>query len=783
MSSNATSTSASSHADEAFFLPFTSDLARLLVQIIIIISLSSLVARILAYIKQPRVVSEIITGILLGPTAAGYIPGFSDAIFPKASLPIFNEVADLGLIFFMFIIGLEVDISLLKKNYRKAIFISLTGVITPFGIGCLLALILIDRGYKAASANEFHFYLFLGVAVCITAFPVLARIISERKLLNTNIGLLILGSAAVDDGVAWIVLALVIALVRAGSPINALWVLLTMIGFIILIGTIARRMMKKLCEFGINNQRVFILILLLMLASSWFTEAVGVHAIFGAFMFGLIIPRTNHVSHELTRKIEDLTVSLLLPLYFVKSGLKTQLGLLKTGSDWGLCILIIAGACVGKIIPGILAARAVGLQWRECCVVGFLRNAKGLVELIVLNIGLDLGVISLQVFGMLVLMAVITTMLATPLMYVVYPPRRIRADDVLPPGEAAPLLLALIDNQHDFEMFAVASVVKAKKKPIYVLRLRELNELPSSFMPQLDSPAEDVDEHGLSKTTQLQAGLLELDVRMASVSTPWYSNPGQEVLDIAIRRNTRMVLVHQEPSSAGAFDLSVFSKHVVEKVLAESATHVGIVVNHGLLPTVVNPIKTVFFPYGGHPNDAEVLRLIATMARQKSVSVTVMYPPTLAPVKLDALLLLQAARGLTLVACAADESLETAALRHCTENKFDLAVVGTSSDRTDEEHTPSSLSVRVAEFAPQCAATLVLIVFQVPEEQFQARMSMDAATLATLKDPKGVTVIATNPVSSTTGVNGTNGTNGHAHSNYANVDDLEAQSKLKESDV
>eukprot|EP00053_Salpingoeca_punica_P023467 m.10201 g.10201 ORF g.10201 m.10201 type:complete len:932 (-) comp5154_c0_seq1:306-3101(-) len=414
---------------DSYFHADGENITHFLIQVMVVVGVCAIVARIFAIVRQPSVIAQIVSGILLGPTILGRTDNFTDKLFAPSSMAIFNTIADFGLIWFMFLIGLELNQEMLMNNLKASAIISVTGVTIPFALGVGVAFFLKSLDYKDDDANMFHFCLFNGVAMAITAFPVLARVISERNLMGTQLGILILGSAAIDDLLAWIILSFIIALVRAGSGINALYVFVTVAAFFLFMHYIYRRLVNFVCARGMNDQRVFVFLLLSTLASSWFTEAVGIHAIFGAFVFGLIIPRGNRANILIAHKIEDYVVTLLLPLYFVKSGLRTNLGTLESGKDWGLTIFIVFIASIGKIVPGAVAARFCGRTWKEAGVVGSLRNAKGLVELIVLNIGLDLGVINVQVFGMLVFMAVMTTLSSTPLMYIIYPPHKIIADD------------------------------------------------------------------------------------------------------------------------------------------------------------------------------------------------------------------------------------------------------------------------------------------------------------------------------------------------------------------
>ncbi|CZT48190.1 probable K(+)/H(+) antiporter 1 [Rhynchosporium secalis] len=384
----------------------------------------------LAKLRQPRVIAEVIGGVILGPSVLMRIPGFEDAIFPKSSMAGLNLVANLGLILFLFLVGLEVNMRMFITNWRVALSVGLAGMALPFGLGCGIAWGLYHQFRTDEGIVEISFgvyMLFIGTALSITAFPVLCRILTELKLLGTAVGVTVLAAGVGNDVVGWILLALCVALVNNGSGIAALYVLLAAVGWILfLVYAIRPVFMYFLCRSGsIQNgptQGMMAVTILLVLTSSWFTQIIGVHAIFGAFLVGLICPHDGGFAIKLTEKIEDLVSVLFLPLYFALSGLGTNLGLLNDGVTWGYVIGVIVIAFAGKIIGGTLAARANKLVWRESLTIGCLMSCKGLVELIVLNIGLQAKILSTRTFTMFVVMALVTTVATTPMVLALYPP-------------------------------------------------------------------------------------------------------------------------------------------------------------------------------------------------------------------------------------------------------------------------------------------------------------------------------------------------------------------------
>ncbi|KAL9599980.1 MAG: hypothetical protein Q9219_003449 [cf. Caloplaca sp. 3 TL-2023] len=366
----------------------------------------------LSKIRQPRVIAEIVGGILLGPSVFGRIPGFSDAIFPKESIPTLSLVANLGLILFLFLVGLEVDLRILLSNWRVALSVGAAGMALPFGLGCAIAYGLYhqfreDPGLVPISFGTY--VLFVGVAMAITAFPVLCRILTELKLLQDHVGVVVLSAGVGNDVVGWILLALCVALVNAGSGISALYVLLTCVGYVLFLVYIIRpAFLWTLRRNGsIQNgpsQGMVALTILMTLASAFFTGIIGVHPIFGGFMIGLICPHDGGFAIKLAEKIEDLVTVFFLPLYFALSGLSTNIGLLDSGITWAYVIGVITTAFFGKLIGGTIAARLC------------------LVELIVLNIGLQAKILSQRTFTIFVVMALATTFATTPLTTALYPP-------------------------------------------------------------------------------------------------------------------------------------------------------------------------------------------------------------------------------------------------------------------------------------------------------------------------------------------------------------------------
>eukprot|EP00906_Rhabdomonas_costata_P027720 RCo039341 len=382
--------------------PLEDPVILLIVQMFVIIGLCRVIGVIVRPLRQPRVVAEIIGGILLGPSALGRIPGFTVTIFPSSSMTTLSTLANIGLIFFLFLVGLELDPGSLRQTGRYAMAVAIVGMAFPFGLGVATSYALY-REMGVGSTSFGLFTLFNGVAMCITAFPVLARILTERKLTATKLGQITMSAAAVNDVAAWVLLALVVALLKAGSsPIVALYTFLCAAAFVALmffpVRPLIARGVARFSGYDHIAESVVLGIFLLVLGSAVFTEMIGIHAIFGAFVAGLVLPKESGFTHALTEKLEDFIVHLILPCYFAISGIKTQIAALDSGLAAGMLVLVIATACLGKITGSFITARCIGMDTRNALTLSVLMNTKGLVELIVLNIGLSTGVITVQIF-------------------------------------------------------------------------------------------------------------------------------------------------------------------------------------------------------------------------------------------------------------------------------------------------------------------------------------------------------------------------------------------------
>ncbi|MEO7978332.1 cation:proton antiporter [Flavobacterium sp.] len=393
-------------------------LAILLAQIVAIILVARLFGWIFRKIGQPSVIGEMIAGIVLGPSLVGmYFPEFSAALFPTASLGNLQFLSQIGLILFMFVIGMELDLKVLKNKAHESVVISHASIVIPFALGLSLAYFI--YGTFAPEGVEFaSFGLFMGIAMSITAFPVLARIVQERGMQKTKLGTIAITCAAADDITAWCILAVVIALVKAGSFTSALYVIGLAILYVIIMLKVVRPFLKRVGDLNSTreslNKPVVAIFFITLLLSSYASELIGIHALFGAFLAGAIMPENNRFRNIFIEKVEDISIIVLLPLFFVFTGLRTQIGLLNDPYLWKVTAVIIAVAVVGKFFGSALAAKFVGQNWKDSLAIGALMNTRGLMELVVLNIGYDLGVLSTEIFTMMVIMALVTTFMTGP---------------------------------------------------------------------------------------------------------------------------------------------------------------------------------------------------------------------------------------------------------------------------------------------------------------------------------------------------------------------------------
>ncbi|XP_010909726.1 cation/H(+) antiporter 19 [Elaeis guineensis] len=629
--------------------PLEASLPLAIVQICLVIAVTRSLAFLLRPLRQPRVIAEIIGGILLGPSALGRSETFLETFFPKNSLTVLDTLANIGLLYFLFLVGLELDLRAIRRTGKRALIIAIAGISLPFimGIGTSFALrTTINKGVA-----EGPFLVFMGVALSITAFPVLARILAELKLLTTDIGRMAMSAAAVNDVAAWILLALAIALSGAGSMLVSLWVLLSGAAFVVAAALFLRpalAWMARRSPEGEPVKELYICATLVsVLACGFITDTIGIHALFGAFVVGIIVPKEGPFAGVLIEKVEDLISGLFLPLYFVSSGLKTNVATIKGGQSWGLLVLVITTACLGKIGGTVITSLLVNVPVREALTLGFLMNTKGLVELIVLNIGKDRKVLNDETFAILVLMALFTTFITTPLVMTIFKPARraatpykhrtIQRND---PDSEFRVLACFHGSRNIPTMINLVESSRGTRKrrlTVYAMHLMELSERSSAISmvhkARLNGlPFWNRKHNGDQLEVAFQAfqQLSNVTIRPMTAISDLYSMHEDIVTSAEQKRAALAVLpFHKIRQFDGSMDSVGHGYQLVnQRVLRYAPCSVGILVDRGLggsAQVCASEVSyTVAVLYFGGRDDREALAYGARMAEHPGIELTVM---------------------------------------------------------------------------------------------------------------------------------------------------------------
>ncbi|OMO70264.1 Cation/H+ exchanger [Corchorus olitorius] len=630
--------------------PLDFALPLLIVQIILVVTLSRVLAFLLRPLRQPRVIAEIIGGILLGPSALGRNKEFLNKIFPKRSLTVLDTFANIGLLFFLFLVGLELDLRAIRRTGKKALVISIAGIALPFALGIGTSFVL--RSTVNKGVGELVFHVFMGVSLSITAFPVLARILAELKLLTTDVGRIAMSAAAVDDVVAWVLLALAVALTGSNnSPLISVWVLLCGAAFILMAIFVLKpilAMMARRSPEGEPVKELYICITLsLVLVASFVTDTIGIHSLFGAFVVGILVPKDGPFAGVLIEKIEDLVSGLFLPLFFASSGLKTNVATIKGGQSWGLLVLVIFNACFGKIVGIVSVSMIFKVPFREALTLGFLMNTKGLVELIVLNIGKDRKVLNDQSFAIMVLMALFTTFITTPIVMAIYKParkggkpykhRRIQRKDL----DTELRILACFHSTRNIPtlinlMESSRGIRKRGHLCVYAMHLMELSERSSAIsmvhkarkngLPFWNKKREDQDRMVIAFEAYQQ--LSSVTVRpMTAISA--LSTIHEDICTSADRKQAALILLpfHKHQRLDGSMESLGHSFHLVnQRVLQRGPCSVGILVDRGLGGTTQVVASEVSYwvvvPFFGGQDDRESLAYGMRMAEHPGIKLT-----------------------------------------------------------------------------------------------------------------------------------------------------------------
>ncbi|XWS48855.1 hypothetical protein CRYUN_Cryun13aG0112500 [Craigia yunnanensis] len=592
-------------------------------------------------------------GILLGPSVLGRSKGYLQAIFPPKSLTVLDTLANIGLIFFLFLAGLEIDPKALRRTGKTALAIAVTGIGLPFALGIGSSFLLQATISKGVNASAF--LVFMGVALSITAFPVLARILAELKLLTTDVGRMAMSAAAVNDVAAWILLALAVALSgSSSSPVVSLWVFLSGCFFVICLLPILPPIFKWMacrCHEGEPVEEIYICATLgSVLAAGFVTDAIGIHAMFGAFVVGVLFPKEGPFACALVEKVEDLVSGLFLPLYFVSSGLKTNIATIQGLQSWGLLALVIFTACFGKIVGTVVVSLSCKVPLHEALALGFLMNTKGLVELIVLNIGKDRKVLNDQTFAIMVLMALFTTFVTTPVVMAVYKPARskinykCRSIERKNPDTQLRILACLHSARNIPSMInlleASRGVEKHEGLSVYTLHLMELSERSSAILmvhkarknglPFWNKGRRSDSDHVVVAFEAFQQ-LSQVTVQsMTSISS--MADMHEDICTTGESKRAAIIILpfHKHQRMDGSLETTRTDFRLVnQRVLEHAPCSVGILVDRGLGGTThvsasnVSYLITVLF-FGGR-DDRKALAYGARMAEHPGISLNVIH--------------------------------------------------------------------------------------------------------------------------------------------------------------
>jgi Kef-type K+ transport system membrane component KefB len=617
-------------------MPSSNSILLLVVQAGLILGLSRVVSFFFVRVRQPQVMGEMIAGIMLGPSLFGWLfPRQFAGVFPAQSVQYLNTLSQLGVIMFLFLVGLELDPKLLRNRGRTALVISQASIAAPFLLGMALAAFLYPRLFNPAGARFFTVALFMGAAMSITAFPVLARILTERNLHRTQVGTLAISCAAVDDVTAWCILALVIAVARAKGlapgMITALETFIYVLAMFFVVRPFLRRLQLVFDRSNHLSQNLLAIILILMLASAMVTESIGIHALFGAFLMGAIMPKGTRFVHTLTEKLEDFTVVFLLPIFFAYTGLRTQIGLLNHWALWGYTLLVILAACGGKFGGATLAARVCGVTLRESAAIGVLMNTRGLMELVILNVGRDLGVIPNAVFAMMVIMAIVTTAMTSPMLYWIYPEAEMEAlRQAVQPGRQPftvliPVALPASGGPLARMAMLLAPAADSAKRllALHLQRPSDRDAYSSGFSDSASRNSESLEAVlGAAKQT---------DTVVEPISFVSRDVPS-DIARVARVRGADLILM--------GFHKPVFGQAIlggtVHRVLTSSDTDVAIFVDRFSMggaesesPAAGNELKTLLVPYLKGKHDRLALEFAGRIARNAGASLTVLHivPP------------------------------------------------------------------------------------------------------------------------------------------------------------
>ncbi|KAJ0039646.1 hypothetical protein Pint_27366 [Pistacia integerrima] len=629
--------------------PLDYSLPLFILQLSMVVVTTRILVFILKPFRQPRVISEIVGGIILGPSILGRNTAFANAVFPLRSVMVLETMANVGLLYFLFLVGVEMDMSVIRRTGKKALALAVAGMVLPFLIGAGFSILLHNKAHQMSLGT---FILFLGVALSVTAFPVLARILAELKLINTELGRIALSSALVNDMCAWILLAFAIALgENESTSLSSLWVILSGVAFVIFCIFIVRPaiswMIRRTPEGETFSEFYICLILTGVMIAGFITDAIGTHSVFGAFVFGLVIPN-GPLGLTLIEKLEDFVSGLLLPLFFAISGLKTDIGAIQGTFTWGILVLVIILACAGKIIGTLFVATIYQMPAREGVTLGLLMNTKGLVEMIVLNVGKDQKVLDDESFAIMVVVAVIMTAIITPIVTTIYKPARRflpykrRTIQRSKPDSELRLLVCIHTPRN---VPTIINLLEAshptKKSPIcvYVLHLVELTGRASAMLivhntrksgrPALNRTQAQSD-HIINAFENYEQHAGCVSVQPLTAISP-YSTMHEDICNLAEDKRVALIIIpfHKHQTVDGGMEATNPAFRMVnQNLLANSPCSVGILVDRGLNGSTrlaANQVSHhIAMLYFGGPDDREALAYAWRMSEHPGISLTVM---------------------------------------------------------------------------------------------------------------------------------------------------------------
>ncbi|KAL1549020.1 Cation/H(+) antiporter 15 [Salvia divinorum] len=629
--------------------PLDYSLPLFILQLTLVVVTTRILVFALKPLRQPRVISEILGGIILGPSVLGRSKKFADTIFPLRSVMVLETMANVGLLYFLFLIGVEMDITVIKRTGKKALVIAIAGMILPFLIGISFAFVLHE---KSEFVRLGTFILFLGVALSVTSFPVLARILAELKLLNSEIGRLAMSSALINDMCAWILLAFAIALAEnEAASLASLWVILSSVLFVVFCVCVVRPLISWMIGSSPEGESVsefyICLILTGVMVSGFITDALGTHSVFGAFVFGLVIPN-GPLGITLIERLEDFVSGLLLPLFFAISGLKTDISSIKDFSTWAILAVVIVLACAGKVAGTLLVTLYYKIPFYEGLTLGLLMNAKGLIEMIVLNVGKDQKVLDDQAFAIMVIVATVMTSVISPIVTTIYKPakkfapyKRRTIQRTKPDGEFRILVCVHTPRNVPTIINLLEASNPTKKSSIctYVLHLVELTGRSSAMLivhtarksgrPALNRTQAQSD-HIIHAFENFQQNVGFVSVNPLTAISP-YSTMHEDICEVAEDKRVALIIIpfHKQQTVDGGMEATNPAFRTInQNVLANAPCSIGILVDRGLTGStrlagnqIAHHVAVLFF---GGPDDREALAYASRMSEHPGINLTVL---------------------------------------------------------------------------------------------------------------------------------------------------------------